>query len=455
MNRASSEDAKAVDCFLRTQRFRHRQTTKIYRYALRAFQCFVSEHSAGALLSVSILQQWLQERRRKWPLDMVCHRARLVERFLEWSHTHELISTNPFAELHRDYGSRTTPIVRALVSDDVEAALLQLRPLPRFGSFLGKLMEEHVRLMRSLGYRYAVNAGMLLRFDRFLQSHAKLAGEPLDKLIEAWTESHPSPYHLCEAQKTGRLISKAMHRLDPNVQILPIGVDVYQRACQQDRRAHQFSDEEIQRLFQAALSFPSPKAPLRPLSLYTMLMLAYCAGLRVREIVGLTLGDVHLQDQTIEIRETKFFKHRRLPLAPGVMAALKDYLAVRQRAGAPMSPQSSLFWNQQRAQRYSLGAVRILLVCVLRRAGLKPARGKVGPRIHDLRHTMVGHRMREWYKGGINPESKLPYLATFLGHKDINSTLVYLNTTPELLQQASERFRKNGAQTLHAAGDAL
>ena len=68
---------------------------------------------------------------------------------------------------------------------------------------------------------------------------------------------------------------------------------------------------------------------------------------------------------------------------------------------------------------------------------------------------MVGHRMREWYKDGINPESKLPYLATFLGHKDINSTLVYLNTTPELLQQASERFRKNGAQTLRAAGDTL
>jgi len=453
MNRSSSGNAKAVECFLRTQRFRHRQTPRIYGHILRAFQCFVSKHSDGELLSVSIVQQWLQERRRKWPLHMVCHRARLVERFLEWSHGHGVISTNPFAELHRDYGSRTTPIVRALVSEDVEAALQKLRPLPRFGSFLGELMEEHVKLMRSLGYRYDVNEAMLLRLDRFLQSRGELAGEPLNKLVEAWSESNPSPYHLCEAQKAGRLISKALHRLDPTVQILPI--DVCQRACKQQRRPYQYSDEEIQRLLQAALSFPSPRAALRPLSLYTMLMLAYCAGLRLSEIVGLTLGDVHLQDETIEIRETKFFKHRRLPLAPGVMAALKHYLAVLQRAGAPMSPESSLFWNQQRCRRYSLGAVRILLVCVLRRAGLKPARGWVGPRIHDLRHTMVGHRMRAWYKDGINPQSKLPYLATYLGHKDINSTLVYLNTTPELLQQASERFRKNGAQTLRAAGDAI
>jgi hypothetical protein len=65
----------------------------------------------------------------------------------------------------------------------------------------------------------------------------------------------------------------------------------------------------------------------------------------------------------------------------------------------------------------------ILLIEVLRRAGLKPA-----------------------------PQSKLPHLATYLGHKDITSTLVYLNITPELLHEASERFRKNGAAILQTGG---
>jgi hypothetical protein len=66
---------------------------------------------------------------------------------------------------------------------------------------------------------------------------------------------------------------------------------------------------------------------------------------------------------------------------------------------------------------------------------------------------MVSHRMRDWYTSGINPQSKLPYLATYLGHKDIRSTLVYLNITPELLQEASERFRKNGASALRTMED--
>jgi integrase/recombinase XerD len=246
-----------------------------------------------------------------------------------------------------------------------------------------------------------------------------------------------------------------MHRFDPSIPILPVGRDVRQRVCQQQRRPYLYTNEEIRRLLREALSFPSPKAPLRPLCLYTMLVLAYCAGLRLREIVALTLADVDLKEGTIEIRDTKFFKDRRLPLAPGVIATLKHYLAARREDGAPITPDSGLFWNKWHGRRYSKGAVEILLVEVLRRAGLKPARGRIGPRIHDIRHTMVGHRMRDWYKEGINPQSRLPYLATYLGHKDIRSTPVYLDIMPEPLQEASERFRKSVAEALRAAGDSL
>ena len=127
---------------------------------------------------------------------------------------------------------------------------------------------------------------------------------------------------------------------------------------------------------------------------------------------------------------------------------LKHYLVLREQAGAPTNPESPLFWSPQRNCGYTVGGIRLVLTDVLRRANIKPAHGAVGPRVHDLRHTMVGHRMRDWYKSGVNPQSKLPYLATYLGHKDIRSTLVYLNITPELLQEAGERFRKNGATAL-------
>jgi integrase len=183
-----------------------------------------------------------------------------------------------------------------------------------------------------------------------------------------------------------------------------------------------------------------------------MILLTYCAGLRIGELVRLTLADVDLENDTLEIRGTKFFKSRRLPLAASVITAVKHYLAARQQAGAPSDPPSGLFWKDPRGGSYSCGGARNLLVAALRRAGLKPVRGKVGPRVHDLRHAMVCNRMLTWYRDGINPQSRLPHLATYLGHKDINSTLVYLTVTQELMQHASERFRAHSAAALGSAG---
>ncbi len=449
MTRLSLADAKLIERFLRTHHFRHAATPKNYAGTLRNFTGFVSKRTSAAAPTVPIMQQWLKERSLKWPAHILYHRTFLVERYLRWLQKQRVIASNPFAELHRQYGPRTTPIVRALVSEDLNT-LQQLRQLPPFESFLGRMMEDHVAHMRTLGYRYDTSEELLLRFDRFLQRHPELSGLPLNRLVERWNEEQPSPSRLYDARKAGRIVSKALHRLDPRVPVLPIGEGVARAARRHHRSAHLCTDDEIRRILQAALAYPSPKAPWRPVGLFTMLVLAYCAGLRGGEIVRLRLGDVDLRQESIVIRETKFFKHRCLPVTPGVTTALKHYLSVRQGAGAPTSPDSPLFWSPQRSRGYSVGGVRLVLTDVLRRAGVKPARGAVGARIHDLRHSMVGHRMRDWYKSGINPQSRLPYLATYLGHKDIRSTLVYLNITPELLQEAGERFRQNGAAALRA-----
>ena len=176
-----------------------------------------------------------------------------------------------------------------------------------------------------------------------------------------------------------------------------------------------------------------------------MLVLGYCAGLRIGEIVRLNVGDVDLTDRAIEIIGTKFFKSRRLPLSDSVSRALQSYLDARQQAGAPTDSSAALFWHRKGEGRYSHGVARQLLMRVFRISGIKTSTGRTGPRVHDLRHGFVFNRMMEWYREGVNPQARLPYLATYLGHKNINSTLVYLTITQELLQYASERFRQFGA----------
>lgn len=431
---------------------RNPTTSKVYLCILDGFQRYVVEHSAGEALSAKVIQNWLCDRILVWPLHLVMHRARLVDRFLDWRVTTGSLQSNPLAELRKEYLQRTTgPIARALLHPHSAAALESLRPLPRFGSFLGAAMHDHVVLMKSMGYRYNTCEAMLLRFDRFLQGRPDLSGQPLTVLVREWTSAASTAQHALECNRAGRVLSKALRRIDPTVDAVPFDGHLQRQVRQLHRRPYIYSEAEVRRLLETARSFPSPQSPLRPLTLYTMLVLAYCAGLRLGEIVHLNVGDVDLGDETIEIRDTKFFKSRRLPLAPSVMSALRHYLDVRLQAGAPTEPSSALFWHQQASGRYSYVMAGKLLVRVLRRAGLKPAKGRVGPRIHDLRHAFVVNRMLTWYREGINPQSRLPHLATYLGHKDVHSTLVYLTVTQDLLQQASERFRAFGAAVLQAS----
>jgi integrase/recombinase XerD len=143
-----------------------------------------------------------------------------------------------------------------------------------------------------------------------------------------------------------------------------------------------------------------------------------------------------------------------LPLPDTVTAELRTYIDARRRAGAPEDPQSGLFWHDEGNGRYTSAAIAWLLVDIIRRAELKPHSGRTGPRLHDLRHSMVVNRILQWYRSGINPQDRLPFLATYLGHRDITSTLVYITVTQELLQEASERFRVVGARCLDPVQEA-
>lgn len=428
---------------------------RVYRCILRGFQRFVAEHHPECPVSQTSLTEWLQDRVTEWPLHLVIHRARLVDRFLDWLVAGGYVASNPLAELRSEYRQRSTaPIVRALASPATGEALEKLRrPVP-FGSHLGAAMREHISIMRAAGFRYSDYENRFLALDRFLQRQPDAPDLPLSVLVQRWADEAPRIELRLARIQVGRVVARSLQRKNPLEAMPRLERQLVREVRRKQRRPHIFSVGDIQKLFQTALTFPSPRAPLRPRSLYTMLVLAYCAGLRLGEIARLTIGDIRLEEAVIEIRDTKFFKTRHLPLSPSALAALRSYLKERRRAGGPPDSCSALFWQQQDRCAYSRITVESLLAGVLRRAGLKPPRpsGRVGPRIHDLRHTFVVHRMTEWYETGVNPEPLLPYLATYLGHKNIHSTLVYLTITQELLQHANQRFRSLGAALLQPLG---
>ena len=418
-----------------------------YKQVLHSFQD-VAEHHAE--LGKDVLVAWLRASSARWAASTVLHRTRVIDRFLDHLLEAGAIGCNPVVALRDSCNiKQCMPVWRALASCDPDGALAELRQPRPFGSVLGKMMAEHVALMRNRGYKYTAQPVWLLRFDRFLQLNPALQDQPIGVMLEHWSAAKTTRNHTAECEKLKRVLAKILRHRDPSIPPRRPDPRPQKEVVKQWRKPHIYSPADVRRMLDIARSYPSPRAPLRPLSIYTMLLLAYCAGLRRSELARLELGDVDLQRGTITIRQTKFFKTRILPLPDSVMAELRAYIDARRRAGAPQDPRSGLFWHEQRSARYTKQAVSWLLVDIIRQAGLKPPRGRTGPRLHDLRHSMVVNRMLEWYRAGINPQERLPFLATYLGHRDIHSTLVYITVTQDLLHHANERFRAVGAPCLN------
>jgi integrase len=303
--------------------------------------------------------------------------------------------------------------------------------------------------MRSLGYRYAEDR--FRHFDAFLQTRPGAASTPFAVLVQEYAAAAATPGGHLRRLTVGRALASTLRRVEPDFPGVARDPLVRREAARLQRRPYIFAPAEIERVLATAREFPSPHAPLRPRTLYTMLVLAYCVGLRLGEIVRLQVRDLRWAEQALDIRESKFFKSRRLPVAASTLAVLQQYWAARRAAGIPEAPETPLFCH--RGGGYGHGTAGHLLCGVLRAAGLKPGRGRVGPRLHDLRHSFVVHRMLAWYREGVDPQAKLPYLWTYLGHRGLSSSLVYLTITQELLHQASERFRAFAAPGLASVAE--
>jgi site-specific recombinase XerD len=202
-----------------------------------------------------------------------------------------------------------------------------------------------------------------------------------------------------------------------------------------------FSHEELQRLLDASVSCESPRSKLQPHTCRMLILLLYGAALRISEALSLTLADVDLPTSMLTIRETKFYKTRLVPMSPALTGSLGAYVARRAKEHSTESG-AALFLTRAATPLLRHTAENIFSRLRVRAGVLRHDGGRFQPRLHDLRHTAVVHRLVSWYRQGADVQRLLPQLATYLGHVHIAATQHYLTLTPELLREASQRFEQ-------------
>ena len=189
--------------------------------------------------------------------------------------------------------------------------------------------------------------------------------------------------------------------------------------------------KDLKRVPQSPKSIDRPKVRkiLRTLKLRgrvrdeAVASLMFFAGLRVGEVISLTLEDVLLGERSghVVVRDGKGGKERTVPLSIEVRRPLIDWLAQR-----PPASTGRLFIGRS-GEALGTDGVRYLCEQLGIAAGIK-----LTP--HMLRHTFATNWLAE-------NGNDLVGLAQLLGHESVDTTARYCARTQEALSEATERVR--------------
>ena len=184
------------------------------------------------------------------------------------------------------------------------------------------------------------------------------------------------------------------------------------------------TEADVERL----LAAPDAETPLG-LRDKAMLEMLYAAGLRVSELVTLTLAQVSLETGVVRVLG-KGAKERLVPLGEEAMAWLKRYLHEARPLLLAGRPASALFLTR-RAEPMTRQAFWHLIKRYARRSGVT---APLSP--HTLRHAFATHL--------LNHGADLRVVQLLLGHSDISTTQIYTHVARERLKQLHAKHHPRG-----------
>lgn len=176
--------------------------------------------------------------------------------------------------------------------------------------------------------------------------------------------------------------------------------------------------KEVDLLLEAPGTGDDPKT-LRDKALLELL---YATGMRVTELVSLTLNDINLASGSVRVVHGKRRKERIIPVHPRALEAVEAYLQ-RGRIHMAKDPNEQAVFVNFQGKPLTRQGLWLIIKHYVEEVGISKA---VTP--HTLRHSFATHLLT----GG----AKLPDVQRLLGHANVSTTQIYTHLTKEELRDA-------------------
>jgi integrase/recombinase XerD len=310
-----------------------------------------------------------------------------------------------------------------------------------FRSVLARDILRYIHLKQALGRQFENASSVLLSLDGFLYDSGRPAADLTPERFQGWgqTLERLSSNTKLARMRIVRNFCIYRRRMAPDC-FVP-DPSQFPKACPV-LRPYILSEAEVARLLGHCDALPDNlvRSPLRWAGTRLAIILLYTTGIRRGELFRLKAQDYDAGNHTLLIQASKFHKSRLLPLPGDIAREVDKHLHARRVAYPSALVTEPLLWTPYSSDRAYTGIrLQSNLRILFDRAGIRKTDGR-RPRIHDFRHGFAVNALIRWYRAGVDVQSKLPLLSTWLGHVSIFSTYHYLHFVEDLRQAADSRF---------------
>jgi len=299
-----------------------------------------------------------------------------------------------------------------------------------------QMVESYLAVRSACGFKLKSQGNLLRSFAVFSDARGK--HHVCSEIAIEWAGLARSVHQ--RARRLGQVIRFARYARAEN-QSHELPPAVFGSEQRQRPVPYIFSQDDILRLVQAASQ--CGYRSLRRQTYSTLFALLACTGLRVSEAIRLRFDDI--TPDGLVIRCSKSRKSRLVPLHETAQAGLEHYLKQR-RCYAPFD--DHVFISLRR-KSLLLSDVERAFQSAIDKIGLKRGPGLPRPTPNSLRHTFAVRALEVCPEGRDRITKHMLALSTYLGHSKVCHTYWYLETTPDLMRDISERCENfaRGGQT--------
>jgi integrase/recombinase XerD len=292
-------------------------------------------------------------------------------------------------------------------------------------------IDDYLSVRRKLGYKLVDHGWLLADFASFLEAAGATTVTVEAALAWATLPQDVLPSWWAARLRVARGFARHLKAFDPAAEVPPVGL---LEARNRRAVAYLYSGAEVAALMAATASL---RPAFHAVTYRTLIGLLAVSGMRLGEVIRLDRSDLDQDNSVLVVRDSKFSKSREIPLHPTTLAVLAHYQRLADRRFP--QPNCPALLVSTRGTRLIRQNIEYVFARLVRRAGLKPRSNRCHPRLHDFRHSLAVNTLLDWYRQGLDVQSRLPLLSTLLGHTKPANTYWYLSAVPELLALAAER----------------